>query len=79
MTQPSKKQFRDGIQTKQSGNVICYAQHATATCCRKCLEEWYDIDRNKKLDEKNLKYLIEIVMIYLEKKLPHLNKSEAKN
>ena len=79
LTKPSKKQFRDGIQTKKMGNVIFYAQHATATCCRKCLEEWYDIDRNKKLDEENLKYLIEIVMIYLEKRLPHLNKIEAKN
>ena len=34
---------------------------------------------SKKLDEENLKYLIEIVMIYLEKRLPHLNKIEAKN
>ena len=36
LTEPSKKQFRDGTQTKQNGNVIFYAQHATATCCRKC-------------------------------------------
>lgn len=75
----TKKQFRDGIQTKEEGNVIFYAQHATATCCRKCLEEWYDIDRNKKLDENNLKFLIEIVMIYLKKRLAHLNKIEEKN
>lgn len=75
LTEPSKKQFRDGTQTKQDGNVIFYAQHATATCCRKCLEEWYDIDKNKKLEERDLSYLIEIVMIYLKKRLPSLNKT----
>lgn len=76
LTEPSEKQFRDGTQTKQEGNVIFYAQHATATCCRKCLEEWYDINKNKKLDEKNLEYLVEIVMIYLKKRLPWLDETK---
>lgn len=78
LTKPSEKQFRDGTQTKKDGNVIFYAQHATATCCRKCLEEWYDINKNKKLDEKNLEYLVEIVMIYLTKRLPGLNTKKEK-
>ena len=74
LTEPSTKHFRDGTQTKKEGNVIFYAQHATATCCRKCLEEWYNIDRNKKLNLSDLNYLIEVVMIYLKKRLPELNK-----
>ena len=35
LTEPSHKQFRDGTQTKKDGNVVFYAQYATATCCRK--------------------------------------------
>ena len=33
----------DGRQTPFNGNIIYYAQHATATCCRTCLRElaWY--------------------------------------
>ena len=33
----------DGRQTPKSGNVIYYAQHATASCCRTCVEQWYGL------------------------------------
>ena len=33
----------DGRQTPFEGNSIYYAQHATATCCRTCLEYWHKI------------------------------------
>ena len=35
----------DGKQTPFRGNPIFVAQHATATCCRKCLEKWHGITR----------------------------------
>ena len=37
------KPWRDGNQTPMVDNAINYARHATATCCRKCLEYWYNI------------------------------------
>ena len=76
LSAPSNKQFRDGIQTPKEGNIIYYAQHATATCCRKCFEEWYNIDKNKKLNDNHLKYPIEIVMIYLKKRIPGLEEDK---
>lgn len=36
---PSKKIYRDGMQTPKFGNIVFYAQHSTSTCCRKCVEE----------------------------------------
>ena len=40
---------RDGRQTPFEGNAIFYAQHATATCCRTCLEYWHAIPKGHEL------------------------------
>ncbi|HOK41792.1 MAG TPA: DUF4186 family protein [bacterium] len=38
----------DGRQTPYKGHPVFKAQHATATCCRKCLEKWHKIKKNKR-------------------------------
>jgi hypothetical protein len=35
----------DGKQTPMRGHPVFIAQHATATCCRGCLEKWHAIPR----------------------------------
>ncbi len=67
---PSEELFRDGTQTPRSGNVIFYAQHATASCCRKCAEEWHNIDRKRNLTNAEVKYLVGLIMTYVNRKLP---------
>jgi len=67
---PSKEIFRDGTQTPLNGNIIYYAQHATATCCRKCLEEWYGIDRNRPLTDDEISYISELILSYIKKRGP---------
>ncbi|GAC1429793.1 MAG: DUF4186 domain-containing protein [Thermoanaerobaculia bacterium] len=44
----------DGRQTPWGNHPIFVAQHATATCCRGCLEKVHDIARGRELtgDEK---------------------------
>ena len=76
ITLPTHEQYRDGIQTKLSGNVIFYAQHATATCCRKCLEAWHAIDSGTKISETDLEYALNLVLLYLEKRIPSLIKNK---
>jgi Domain of unknown function (DUF4186) len=61
-----EKIFRDGIQTKKEGSAIHYAQHATATCCRKCLEYWHGIERNRELKKEELDYCEGLVCAYLD-------------
>ena len=63
---------RDGYQTPLEGNVIYYAQHATATCCRTCLEYWHDIPKGQKLTEREFAYCAELVDLFLDEKLPDL-------
>lgn len=69
---PQSDLFRDGSQTPPSGNVIYYAQHATATCCRKCIEAWHGIGREQPLTNDELGYMTELVMYYIRKRLPSL-------
>jgi hypothetical protein len=61
-----QKIFRDGTQTKKEGSAIFYAQHATATCCRKCLEYWYGIGRNRELTKEELEFCEGLVFAYLD-------------
>jgi hypothetical protein len=61
--------FRDGTQTPFHGRAVYYAQHATATCCRKCVEEWHGIPRGRALNRKELEYLSELVRQYLRERL----------
>jgi Domain of unknown function (DUF4186) len=69
---PSKDIFRDGAQTPMFGRVVYYAQHATACCCRKCLEEWHGFDRRVPLRSNQLEYLTDLVMTYVDRRLPGL-------
>jgi hypothetical protein len=62
----------DGRQTPKSGNPIFYAQHATATCCRKCIEEWYGIPQDQPLNDDQVAYMSELCMMYLKQRLPTL-------
>ncbi|WP_322354279.1 DUF4186 family protein [Dehalococcoides sp.] len=70
----SKDIFRDGTQTPFKGNLIYYAQHATATCCRKCAEEWHGIDRNRPLTPDEIHYMVDLVMLYIKQRVPDLPK-----
>ena len=66
--------FRDGAQTptKKARTIIHYGQHATATCCRKCIEIWYGITRGRELTEQEVDYVVELLLTYIRTKLPEL-------
>jgi hypothetical protein len=68
--------FRDGRQTPKGGaNPIHYAQHATASCCRRCIEEWHAIPMGRALTDEEIKYLTELALRYLSYRLPDLTES----
>jgi Domain of unknown function (DUF4186) len=66
----------DGRQTPMEGNVIYYAQHATATCCRKCLCYWHGVPMNRGLRADELDYCEILVKRYLDERLPDLQKEK---
>jgi hypothetical protein len=69
---PIRRPYRDGYQTPYSGNIVYYAQHATACCCRPCVERWHGIPQGRDLADDELDYLRELTMSYIEQKLPEL-------
>jgi hypothetical protein len=40
---------KDGKQTPMRGYPVFVAQHATATCCRSCIQKWHGIKKGKEL------------------------------
>jgi hypothetical protein len=56
----------DGKQTPMRGHPVFVAQHATATCCRGCLFKWHHIEKNKKLTEEEIVYIVNIIMKWIE-------------
>lgn len=67
--------FHEGFQTEKKGDEIThYAQHATGTCCRNCLEYWHDIKLGTDLTEKELEFCADMAMLYIEKKVPNIIK-----
>ncbi len=67
-----KRPYRDGYQTPYSGNIIYYAQHAVACCCRKCIEYWHGIPNGRDLNEQELEYFTNLVMNYTKARVPEI-------
>ncbi len=51
----------DGKQTPMKGHPVFVAQHATATCCRKCLTKWHEIDSNRTLSNREVAYIVGVI------------------
>jgi len=65
--------FRDGTQTPfESNDPVHYAQHATACCCRKCVEYWHGIPQNRDLTDTELEYLSCLVDKFLHERIPSI-------
>ncbi len=74
---PAEPPF-DGRQTGKSGNPLFYAQHATATCCRKCIEYWHGIPQHTALTENQIQYFTALVMGFVDHRLPNLTENGEK-
>lgn len=57
----------DGRQTPMRGHPVFIAQHATATCCRRCLYKWHHIDQNKQLSYEEIEYIVKVIISWIEK------------
>lgn len=66
-----EKPYRKGI-TPYTGDVVYYAQHATATCCRRCMQYWYNIPEGRALNAEELKFTTDLINLYVEERLPKL-------
>lgn len=61
--------LNDGKQTPMKGHPVFIAQHATATCCRSCLYKWHKIEPQKELKEKEIEYIVSIIIEWIKKEI----------
>lgn len=60
---------KDGKQTPRRGHPVFTAQHATATCCRGCIEKWHHIPRGRELTDEEIRRLADLIMAWIERDL----------
>ena len=57
----------DGKQTPMKNHPVFIGQHATATCCRGCLEKWHHIKKNKELTDHEIDFIVELIMEWIRR------------
>ena len=59
----------DGKQTPFRGHPVFVAQHATACCCRGCLEKWHRIPRGRSLTSDEETYIAKVLERWLSEEM----------
>jgi len=57
----------DGKQTPMRGHPVFIAQHATATCCRGCIQKWHGIEKGRALNSAEIDYVVALIMGWIER------------
>ena len=55
----------DGRQTPWRNHPVFVAQHATATCCRGCLQKVHEIEKDRALKSEELAYVLRVIERWL--------------
>ena len=55
----------DGKQTPFRNHPVFVAQHATATCCRGCLEKWHRIPKGRPLADEEQAHVVATIERWL--------------
>ena len=62
----ARRPYKDGKQTPYRGHPVFVAQHATATCCRSCLERWHGIPKGRELRTDEQAYAVDVICRWIE-------------
>lgn len=57
----------DGRQTPMRNHPVFVAQHATATCCRKCLAKWHGIPPGRELTAEQVECVVAVIGEWLRR------------
>jgi hypothetical protein len=62
----------DGKQTPMRGHPVFIAQHATATCCRGCLQKWHGIGKGRALNVEAVDFVVALIMGWIERQIKEI-------
>lgn len=61
----------DSYQTPMlRGNIVDWARHAVACCCRQCLTYWHNVPLDHTLDAGDVEYFKRLIMRYILRRFP---------
>lgn len=61
--------MNDGKQTPMRGHPVFKAMHATACCCRGCLNKWYKVPKGRELNAEQQRRIVKLLMTWIERQL----------
>ena len=67
----------DGRQTPMRGHPVFKAQHATATCCRGCLEKWWKVPRGIAIPPARQARIVDFLMAWIQREMSNDKKKET--
>jgi hypothetical protein len=59
--------YKDGKQTPYRGHPVFVAQHATATCCRTCLQRNHEIPKGRELSTEEHEYVVDVICRWVDR------------
>jgi len=59
----------DGKQTPMKGHPVFIAQHATACCCRGCINKWHHFPKGIELTKSQQEYLVNLIMEWIRRQI----------
>ena len=65
----------DGRQTPMHGHPVFKAMHATACCCRGCLNKWYKVPLHRELTDLEQQRIVNLLMAWIRRN----SRSEDRN
>ena len=57
--------INDGKQTPMHGHPVFKAMHATACCCRGCLNKWYKVPLHREPTESEQQRIVNLLMAWI--------------
>lgn len=66
MTLAPAEPINDGKQTPMKGHPVFLAQHATATCCRVCLNHWWRVRMGVEMSELQQQKAVNLILAWIE-------------
>ena len=51
------------------GHPVFIAQHATACCCRGCLEKWHKIPSGRALTAAEQEYIVGMLLFWMQREM----------
>ena len=63
----------DGKQTPMHGHPVFKAMHATACCCRGCLNKWYKVPLHRELSPAAQEKIVNLLMAWIERQKTNIS------